>query len=177
MMRGLDAPMARAASMYCILRSTRACERSSRDAYGDMAIASANITIWMLAPSGRIIAIANTMLGIAIKVSVKRWIIRSVMPPKYAPAMPQSAPKVMPSVGATSPTMRDTRPPCSNRLNRSRVMRSVPSTCILPSVDWVNGSAKRVPVRLFGSKGATTSAKSVPDSTIANTISATDADG
>ena len=80
--RQCRAPMARAASTYVVSRTDNALARTTSSMRGtkDTAIAATRLNV----PEPRMatIASARMMMGNEIMMSARRWMIRSVVPPK-----------------------------------------------------------------------------------------------
>ena len=75
------APMARQASTYSLLRVVSTTPRTVRAAVGMPEIVSASIIFRILDPSAATIAMASSMLGMAIRTSMMRMMIMSNQPP------------------------------------------------------------------------------------------------
>ena len=79
------------------------------------------------APRAAMMAIARIRAGKAIMASTILWMMRSVLPPKWALVTPTTMPVVAPINALSSPAYRDTLAPYTSLLNTSRPTWSPPS--------------------------------------------------
>ena len=80
-MRRCRSPSARAASTYCISRIDSTLARITRAARGMIGIEIAKMTFWIEGPSAADITRASTSSGSPCRMSMTRWVTRSVLPP------------------------------------------------------------------------------------------------
>jgi len=72
------------------------------------------------------------MVGSDCRISISRWMTRSIQPPKYPERPPRSTPRIVLSATATRPTVMEVRVPNIMRDHWSRPKRSVPRKCGRP---------------------------------------------
>ena len=124
-MTGSRVPTAWAASTNNCSRRVSASERTSRATRGISGMVMATITVVRLACVTAISAIASRMPGMAIRPSITRMMGPSVQRTKPA-VRPSSTPATVASTATEIPTISETRPPQTARLNTSRPSASVP---------------------------------------------------
>ena len=129
---------------------TSVVARTTLAPYGMKGTAMAISSVLSERSSAASSAIAIISTGKAINMSTIRWMMASVLPPKYPLAKPSKAPMRVPAVEATTPTISEIQAPCSTRLSTSRPSRSVPRWLSPTKGAWYLGPA---PI-LLGSKGA-----------------------
>jgi hypothetical protein len=128
----VSSPSARAASTYCISRIDSTLDRTTRAARGMIGTEIAITTLVIDCPSAADITIASTRSGSPWRMSSTRCVTRSSRPPGVAgQEADHAAQRGAEQVDAT-PTISETRAPCTMRENMSRPMLSVPSQCAAP---------------------------------------------
>ena len=80
-MRTCRRPTARAASTYCISRIDSTLARMTRAALGMIGIEIASTTFGIDGPSAADMTSASTSSGSPCRMSITRWVMRSVLPP------------------------------------------------------------------------------------------------
>jgi hypothetical protein len=105
-----------------------ASERTSRTTRGISGTVMATITVVRLARVTAISAMASRMPGMAMRPSITRMIGPSAQRTK-PDTRPSTTPKKVASTATAAPTIIDTRPPHTARLNTSRPSASVPNQC------------------------------------------------
>ena len=83
--------------------TARAWERRTRAVLGMKAMLRAMTTLFSDAPKAAMIEIARISGGKAIMASMTRWMIRSVLPPKWTLVTPTIMPMLAPMNALSSP--------------------------------------------------------------------------
>ena len=104
MIAGVDAPIARAASMYGSRTTASVGPRAIRANVGAYTIPIASITLVRLGPRIAVMAIASTSAGRENSTSITRIATLSSHPPKNPAAMPVVPPIASASATASTPT-------------------------------------------------------------------------
>ena len=127
MMRVLEAPMLRAASMNTSPRVRIVAARMIREAENVTRIDSAIIVSPKLRSPTCTISSRRTSGGNAIIASTKRWSTRSNLPPASPEMRPMMLPRMQPKNADPTPIGTEIRDPWMRRVSRSRPRVSVPS--------------------------------------------------
>src|SRR5216684_1676404 len=90
-----------------------AWERRNRAAMGMYETMRAMTPLVREEPRAAMMAIASIRGGKAIMVSINRWMMRSVLPPKWTLATPTTMPMLAPIKALSSPAYRETLAPRS----------------------------------------------------------------
>ena len=104
MIRGALTPTERAASIYGMRTTASPLARTTRATRGMTGSVMATMTFRVPGPRAATTAMAMTMSGNEMRMSMIRWMISSVLPPKYAPRTPNSRPRVDPTSDDENPT-------------------------------------------------------------------------
>ena len=121
-----DAPTARAASTYSISRTESDTALITLVVPAIPVIAIAVMTVYSPEPIPTSSSIAKMIPGKAIRISRKRWLMRSNFPPVYPVTIPHEKPMSLLRITETKATNSDVRVPMMIRLRTSRPRLSLP---------------------------------------------------